>query len=275
MINVYDSCKPWHERPKITHLRVPHILPMTVPSGAPPHLTGLRAISASDSRVPVRHVLGTAPVEADGSAHFVVPANKEIFFQALDARGLAVQSMRSSTYLQRGQQLVCVGCHEPKSQAPLASTSMPLALRRSPSRLEPDVEGSNPFSYPRLVQPVLDKHCVQCHAEKSTTAPNLAREPLARHWYFLQQPRSEVRVPRIRRRYRTTPGHFGARASGLFALLEKGHYDVKLAEEEMHRLTLWLDCMSMFYGVYEKDRGEAQPGEKLSDPHWSRKQTRA
>ena len=59
-------------------------------------------------------------------------------------------------------------------------------------------------------------------------------------------------------RYRTTPGHFGARASGLFALLEKGHYDVKLNDEEMHQLTLWLDCLSMFYGVYEKDGGEAQ-----------------
>lgn len=259
VMNLYDSLKPWPEGTQITHLRVLQLLPMTVPSGAPPHETGLRARSASDSVVPVRHVLGTAPVEADGSAHFVVPANKEIFFQALDARGLAVQSMRSSTYLQKGQQLVCAGCHEPRSHAPQGLTQTPLAMRRPPSRLRPDVDGSNPFSYPRLVQPVLDKQCVQCHAEKSATAPNLAREPLARNWYASYNSLAQkFGFHEYDDRYRTTPGHFGARASGLVALLEKGHYDVKLGDEEMHRLTLRLDCMSMFYGVYEKEGGQAQ-----------------
>ena len=58
--------------------------------------------------------------------------------------------------------------------------------------------------------------------------------------------------------YRTTPGRFGAKASKLFELLEKGHYDVKLTPEELHRITLWLDCSSLFYGVYEKEGGEAQ-----------------
>ncbi len=267
VIDVYDSLKPWPDGTKITHLRVLQVLPMTVPSGAPPHETGLRARSASDSVVPVRHVLGTAPVEEDGSAHFVVPANKEIFFQALDARGLAVQSMRSSTYLQKGQQLVCLGCHEPKSRAPAALTSSPLALRRPPSRLSPDVDGSNPFSYPRLVQPVLDKHCVQCHAEKSATAPNLAREPLTRHWYASYNSLvQKFGFHEFDDRYRSTPGHFGARASGLLALLEKGHYEVKLNDEEQHRLTLWLDCMSMFYGVYEKAGGQAQLRGEIARP---------
>lgn len=267
VINVYDSLKPWPDGTKITQLRVLQLLPMTVPSGAPPHETGLRARSASDSVVPVRHVLGTAPVEEDGSAHFVVPANREIFFQALDSRGLAVQSMRSSTYLQKGQQLVCMGCHEPRSHAPLGSASTPLAMRRAPSKLKPDVDGSNPFSYPRLVQPVLDKHCVQCHAEKTGTAPNLAREPLARHWYASYNSLvQKFGFHEYDDRYRTTPGHFGARASGLFALLEKGHFDVQLNEEEMHRLTLWLDCMSMFYGVYEKEGGEAQLRGEIVQP---------
>jgi len=58
--------------------------------------------------------------------------------------------------------------------------------------------------------------------------------------------------------YRTTPGAFGARASRLFALLQKGHHDVKLPPEDLHRLTVWLDSCSLFYGVYEKEGGEAQ-----------------
>jgi len=57
---------------------------------------------------------------------------------------------------------------------------------------------------------------------------------------------------------RTRPGQFGARAAKLTQILEKGHYDVKLSAEEFHRITLWLDCCSMFYGVYEKEGGEAQ-----------------
>ena len=86
---------------------------MTVPSGRPPHETGVRVASAGDSVVPVRHVLGTVPVEEDGSAHFTVPANIEVFFQALDDHGLAVQSMRSATQLHAGERLVCAGCHQP------------------------------------------------------------------------------------------------------------------------------------------------------------------
>ena len=259
VINVYDSLKPWPDGTQIRALRVLQVLPMTVPSGGPPHEIGLRLPTAGDSVVPARYVLGTAPVEEDGSAHFTVPAQREMFFQALDERGLAVQSMRSATYLQTGERLVCQGCHERKHRSPPRSAYVPLALRREPSRLKADVDGSNPFSYPRLVQPVLDRHCVECHAEKGDKAPNLAREPIQRKWYA-----SYVSlVPKYAFNsygsgYRTTPGRFGARASKLLEILEKDHYDVKLSEEELHRITLWLDCCSVFYGVYEKEGGEAQ-----------------
>jgi len=112
--------------------------------------------TAADSVVLARYVLGTAPVEEDSSARFTVPARKELFFQAFDDQGLAVQSMRSATYLQPGEKLVCQGCHEPRHRAPQAVRSVPLALQHEPSKLKPDVDGTNPFSYPRLVQPVLD-----------------------------------------------------------------------------------------------------------------------
>ena len=58
--------------------------------------------------------------------------------------------------------------------------------------------------------------------------------------------------------YRTLNGQFGARGSKLVQMLEEGHHDVQLSEEDFHRLTLWLDCCSMFYGVFEKEPGEAQ-----------------
>lgn len=267
ILNVYDSRAPWPENTKIKSLRVLQLLPMTAPSGFPPHETGVRIKGAEDSVVPVRHVLGTVPVEEDGSAHFVVPANREIFFQALDERGMAVQSMRSATALRAGEHLTCQGCHAQPNRAPSAAALAPIALRKSPARLAPDVDGSNPFSYPRLVQPVLDKNCVECHAKNSGKAPNLAREPITNNWYA-----SYFNMTRkwgfwnYNGDYRTIPGQFGARAAKLLPLLENGHYDVKLTDDELHRLALWLDCSSMFYGVYEKEGGIAQLKGGIAQP---------
>lgn len=259
LVNVYEGLKPWPAGTQITHLRVLQLLPMTVPSGEPPHETALRQAWARDSVVPVRYVLGTVPVEADGSAHFTAPANRELFFQALDAQGLAVQSMRSATHLRAGEHLMCVGCHTSKSRSPLPTMAMPLALARPPSRIEPDVDGSNPFSYPRLVQPVLDRHCVECHADQADRAPNLGREPLVGRWYASYANLvDKYGFTDYADGYRTLPGRFGARASKLYALLQQGHYDVNLPADDLHRLTLWLDCASMFYGVYEREGAEAQ-----------------
>jgi hypothetical protein len=259
VVNVYEALKPWPAGTKITALRVLQVFPMSVPSGAPPHETGVRVTTAGDSMVPVRHVLGTAPVEEDGSAFFSVPANKELFFQALNEQGLAVQSMRSATQVRQGERLVCAGCHVPRHRVSAPSQIVPLALRRAPSALSPDVDGSRPFSYPRLVQPVLDRHCVKCHADNPDKAPNLARDPIVRNWYASYDNLvHKFGFYDYRDPYRTTPGQFGALASRLYQLLQAGHYDVRLPAEDLHRLTLWLDCASMFYGVYEKDEGAAQ-----------------
>jgi hypothetical protein len=267
VVNVYDSLKPWPEGTRIKELRVLQVLPMSVPSGGPPHETALRTATAGDSVVPVRHVLGTVPVAADGSAHFIAPANREMFFQALDEHGLAIQSMRSATYLHEGECLVCAGCHEPKHRTPKPLTALPLAMRDPPSRLKPDVDGSAPFSYPRLVQPVLDKYCVECHAKNSGKTMNLAREPIVGRWYASYNNLvQEYGFHDYGDPYRTTPGHFGAKASKLYDVLQKGHYGVKLSREDMHRLTLWLDCSSMFYGVYEREGGEAQLRGEVARP---------
>jgi hypothetical protein len=259
VMNVYDSLLPWPEGTSIRQLRVVQVFPMTVPSGGPPHETGIRIAGAGDSVVPVRHVLGTVPVEADGSAHFTVPAHRSIFFQALDEDGLAVQSMRSATYLHEGEHLACAGCHEPTHRAPPNPASTPLALQRPPSVLEPDVEGSRPFSYAQLVQPVLDRNCVECHRENADKAPNLGREPIERNWFASYNSLApKWGFHDYGDLYRTTPGRFGARASKLYEHLQGDHHGLKLSAEDLHRLTLWLDLSTMFYGVYEKERGEAQ-----------------
>jgi hypothetical protein len=185
--------------------------------------------------------------------------------------------MRSATQLQPGEHLTCQGCHEPRPRAPRTPASAPLALRRAPSRLQADVDGTNPFSYPRLVQPVLERNCLACHAKSPAKAPRLDAEPL-RHGnsrffasYMSLAPKFGFynyggRDWADAKWYRTTPGEFGARASRLYALLQAGHHDLKLSPQDLHCLTVWLDSCSLFYGVYEKEGGEAQLRGEIPQP---------
>ncbi len=283
VVDVYDSLMPWPEGTKIDALRVYQIFPLSVASDLVPHNTGIQIPQGADSINLARAVLGTVPVESDGSAYFKIPALRTVYFQALDSDGLAVTSMRSATQFQPGEQAMCQGCHEPRHNAP-PPVAFPMAMQRPPSVLEPDVDGSNPFSYPRLVQPVLEQNCVACHQENADTAPpldsSLATYPggnwmnrdtvyyqsyisLAPEFGFYDYGGTGFDDPKW---YRTTPGEFGARASRLYAMLQAGHHDVELSDEDMHRIVLWLDSVSLFYGVYEKEGGEAQLRGEIAYP---------
>ena len=258
--NIYESYLPFPKEVKITALRIIQVLPKTTPD----HLTPRLGYGAEK---PGRGVLGTVPVEADGSVLFELPAQVPVYFQALDDKGLVVQNMRSSTYAQPGERLICIGCHEPRNSAP--PSKIGIAFKRPPSKIEPDVAGSRPFSYPILVQPVLDKNCAACHQKNADKkAPDLSKgnyEKNPHFWYT-----SYANLARYAFFYgpnsndydrwqpaRTIPMKYGARASKLYQMLEKGHHDVKLTPEEMHRITLWLDCNSDFFGAFENTKAQA------------------
>ena len=254
VMNVYDSDFPWPAGTKIDALRVIQILPKTT---APPNQPRIGVANQTNARA----VLGTVPVEDDGSVFFEAPAGKELYFQALDERGMAVQSMRSGTYVHPGEQLTCQGCHERKRRAPLARERTPLAMSRAPSKIKPDVDGSNPFNYVRLVQPVLQRNCVDCHQQEKTldltgdiegpwgwtrSYNNLAEK----YGFYFHVSNGSINMG-VHGGSRTIPGKFGARASKLLEYIDARHYGVELSQEDFHRLTLWLDCNSEFYGAYE------------------------
>ena len=67
------------------------------------------------------------------SARFLVPALKPLLFQALDQDGFAYQTMRSTTYVQPGERIACVGCHEHQMTAPTPATPWPCCGRRRAS----------------------------------------------------------------------------------------------------------------------------------------------
>ncbi|MAG58957.1 MAG: hypothetical protein CMJ83_21935 [Planctomycetes bacterium] len=278
VVNVYNTRTPWAKGTIAKALRVYQVFPLSVASARVTHATGYQIPQAKDSINLSRAVLGTVPVEEDGSAHFIVPSRRELFFQVLDEDGLAITSMRSGTHFQPGETASCVGCHESKHDVPTTpSAGTLLAMRRAPSRLKPEAHGTNPFSYPLLVQPVLDQHCVKCHADnKEKMAPPLDGGIAATSTGSYMNPRTAYSTSYMAltpkfgfydyggkdfndpKWYRTTPGAFGARASKLYALLSKGHYDVSLPPDDLRRITVWLDSCSPFYGVYEKKGGEAQ-----------------
>jgi hypothetical protein len=89
-----------------------------------------------------------------------------VYFQALDGKGHAVQTMRSWSTLQPGETFSCVGCHESKNRSPPTGTQTTLAMSRGPQQLAPFYGPPRSFSFVREVQPILDKHCVQCHTER-------------------------------------------------------------------------------------------------------------
>ena len=115
----------------------------------------------------VKRVLGETPVYEDGSAFFIVPARTPVYFQALDAKGRSLQTMRSWSTLQPGESASCVGCHESKNSAPPAQGySSTLAMKKPPLKLEPFYGPERGFSFTREIQPILDRQCVRCHNDR-------------------------------------------------------------------------------------------------------------
>ncbi len=233
-------------RDHIRALRVIQVFPKTTPLANNPRM----GVAGEENG---RAILGTVPVEADGSARFLIPAHKPVLFQALDGDGFAYQTMRTVTYVQPGERVSCVGCHENRMTAPVEAR--PMALRRGPSVIDPGALGGRPFSFAEMVQPVLDRHCVRCHGgEKTEGKIDLTPAPEA-SWTksYVSLTRDAKLVPRFpaRNQIQVTPpgGRFGALGSGLIGLLREGHEDVKLSPEDLRRLAAWIDCNAIFYGT--------------------------
>ncbi len=114
----------------------------------------------------VKRILGTTPVESDGSVCFKVPPGVPLHFQLLDKEYRCVQTMRTFTGVMPGEVRGCVGCHEGRqtSPEPVSHRDGGLAMRRGPQSLTPPPWGAEvTVGYERFVQPVLDKYCGSCH----------------------------------------------------------------------------------------------------------------
>lgn len=202
----------------------------------------------------LERLLGTVPVEEDGSAYFEVPALRSVFFVARDAQGRAVKRMRSFTSVKPGETIGCVGCHEHRSQAPppLAGHT-PLAMRRPPSPIKPLPGVPDVFDFPRDIQPILDRHCVECHHPGRAGGGVILsgdRGPMFSHSYFMLTVKGLLADGRNQPAGNDPPRSLGSGAAPLLAMLEGGHHEVHADGRELETVRLWLDTGAAYPGTY-------------------------
>ncbi|MEI8234189.1 MAG: hypothetical protein WCH57_05835 [Verrucomicrobiota bacterium] len=233
-----------------------------------------------------KRVLGTVPVQADGSVFFEAPAGAPLSFQLLDGNSMAVMTMRSMVYLQPGETASCVGCHENRSAAPANRSGSRLPPLQ---KLRPPLWANYPggFSFARTVQPVLDRYCISCHgpdksrSEKALFA--LTSQPLSYGTWYKNTPENDVVLPwpgitrfKAAAAYKnlvdrpqligkmdyagesvtSKPFTYVAHSSRLAPMLKAGHHGVTLDPESWERLTTWMDLNVPYAGDYSFNRLE-------------------
>ncbi|MDP7014617.1 MAG: SUMF1/EgtB/PvdO family nonheme iron enzyme [Pirellulaceae bacterium] len=219
----------------------------------------------------VKRVLGTVPVEEDGSSAFHIPANTPISVQPLDAEGKALQLMRSWFVGMPGERVSCVGCHEGPRRSP--TNKKTIALDKAPAAITSWYGPTRGFSFKREVQPVLDRHCIRCHNDKSQLEKaivDLRRQPdvhpvAAGNNYnrgtkfspsYLAL-RCFVRSPTIESdMHLLTPMDFHADTTRLVKMLLEGHYGVVLDAEAWDRLVTWIDLGAPAHGTWREIVGD-------------------
>lgn len=208
---------------------------------------------------PGKLILGTVPVEEDGSAFFKVPAGVAVFFQALDGQGKSVQTMRSLTHVQPGQTLSCGGCHESRNTAPPVSKTI-LATKRSASRITPGPEGTWPIRFDKLVQPVLNKHCTTCHSPqgKQDAVSKLDLTP-EQSYLSLTKYGVPSLIDIVLEPYQKGYSTEGQQPAANSPILKKitsaeGHNNVKLSTEDLARLIVWMDTYGQSKGFYDEQQ---------------------
>jgi formylglycine-generating enzyme required for sulfatase activity len=199
-----------------------------------------------------KKILGTVPVNPDGSVLFRVPANTPVFVQPLDAEGKAQQQMRSWYTAMPGETASCIGCHDQQNSGPPGRNSY--AAQHPAVDIAPWHGPARGFSFDREVQPVLDRRCVGCHdgrehrvADSAATTIDLRAKRLHPDYAGDYSPaylelQKYVRRPGYEADYHlAAPAEWEPDTSPLVQMLKKGHFGVELAGEEWDRLYTWID----------------------------------
>ena len=217
----------------------------------PANFSGTMEPTSLGGTFTLKRILGTVPVEPDGSASFTVPALRSLFFVALDDHDLSVKRMQSFVTVQPGEVTSCAGCHEDRFRTPPPTAEL-MALTRPPSRIQPVDGVPDVLDFPRDVQPILDRHCVVCHnPQRRKDGVLLTGEygPWYSHAYATLMTRGQVSHGRDADGNRP-PRAIGSSASRLMQRLDGGHHKARLSARERQVVRLWIETGAVYAGTY-------------------------
>ncbi|MDO4629140.1 MAG: polysaccharide lyase family protein [Planctomycetia bacterium] len=231
----------------------------------PVHFNGGMMSISSGGTFALTRLLGRIPVNEDGSAYMELPANRAFFFVAMDKDGKPVKRMHSFTQLMPGETNICIGCHEERTMTPTTDDRLKLikAMSVPPSKPE-KIEGlPEVFDYFRDIVPILDKHCLECHNEKSGNVnlnSDLRPAGFVDSYIVLSHGAGGMLGDnRNRPMSNFKPYEIGSCASKFVQILENGHPDkdgnrrVNVSAEELRIVKYWLDCGANYAGTYAAD----------------------
>jgi len=232
----------------INKLLVLELLPM------PMHFHGGMSPISMGGSFTLERVVGTVPVEPDGSAYIELPALRSFFFVALDENNDSVKRMQSFLTVMPGECTSCVGCHEPRTQSPAnPMQSNLLALQRPPSPIEKIPNIPEVYDFPRDIQPILDRHCVKCHdGDKRENRVVLGgdRGPVYTHSFFTLTTHRQFSDGRNQKVSNRPPRTIGAVASPLMKKISGKHHDVSVSEHEQDLIRYWIEAGATYPGTY-------------------------
>ncbi len=275
--DVYNGLEPYVDRGEVMAIRVVREMEKTVRIDPELRAFGFQfPVISCGATYAGKMVLGDVPVDADGSACFRVPTGIPIYFIALDREGRAVQRMRSFTHLMPGEVQGCVGCHEHRLQT--SRTSFVSTASQLPVEPLPPDWGVAGFDYSRVVQPVLDKHCTECHnpidapngidlSGGKTDFFNVSYDVLARQNQGQRGSPFVNWIPTYNGQewniLEVTPKAWGSHQSVLAEIVLSGHPDqegkrrINLDDASRRRIFSWIDLNVPYYGSSETAYPEA------------------
>jgi len=284
--DIYQGLGPDVARGRIHSIRIMEQIPKTVDT------TWYRVydqgpLMSGGTTYYAKRCWGYAPVEADGSAYFEAPAHKELYFQICDAEGRELRRMTSGTQLMPGEVQGCIGCHEHRDTVQ-PNRPQPLAMRRAPSPLElPEWGNAGVIDYVRIIQPILDEHCVRCHRGTNPDGGLLLTGGLTRYFNMsydnlvirsqsaqvstdlLMGMGSDLPLVQFNNMF---PGIFaphrplttGSLVSRLPDYFDASHCQSDVTAAERRRVYEWIDAMAPYYTTYYS----ARPGSRGDRDRW-------
>ncbi len=199
----------------------------------------------------IKRLLGTVPVEEDGSAIFKVPANTPISIQPIDKDGVAVQWMRSWVTGQPGEVVSCIGCHEDQNQIPIPKRVM--ASQKAAAPLKAPEGGVRSFTFDLEIQPILDRACIACHngEGKAFDLRGGKKDKLGYGTSYLNIHPYVHRQGGEGDMVILQPYEYHPNTSELVRILKKGHHNVKLTDAEWLKLYNWIDYNAPDKGYFD------------------------